>query len=164
MTLQVNAHDVDEPETPTALLPRPTYPIPSSPPPSFHSRASSRERQTAVAVDPDLADAFDDDSDDDADDRQRLVRANSTPSQQAQPATASTKSAAQLPQPPVHRPAPPVTPTTSRVYGSGIQADGVFSNLSAKPDRHGDEKDELPPVRPDSRPPTCLFSSLHHPY
>ena len=143
---QVNAHDADEPETPTAPLPRPTHPIPNSPPPSFRSRASSRER--AGAVNDDLADAFDadgDDSDDEADDRQRLVRGNSTPSfSEATPATAATT-------PPAGQSAPqqrPVgaAPTTSRVYGSGIQADGVFSNLSAKPERGDGEKDELPPV------------------
>jgi hypothetical protein len=37
-----------------------------------------------------------------------------------------------------------------RVYGSGIQADGVFSNLSAKPERTEGEKEEQPPV--------CVFA------
>ena len=37
-------------------------------------------------------------------------------------------------------------PTTGRVYGGGIQSDGVFSNLTAKPERAGEEKEELPPV------------------
>ncbi|KAL2128946.1 hypothetical protein VTI74DRAFT_8429 [Chaetomium olivicolor] len=142
---RVNAHDVDEPETPVASLPRPTYPIPNSPPPSFRSRASSRERTNNV--NPDLADAFDadgDDSDDDTDDRQRLVRGNSTPSfhEGAQAAGAATQSGG-----PAAQPQRPVgaAPTTSRIYGSGIQSDGVFSNLSAKPERGGEEKDELPP-------------------
>ncbi|AEO67559.1 uncharacterized protein THITE_2116454 [Thermothielavioides terrestris NRRL 8126] len=142
---RVNSHDVDEPETPAAPLPRPTYPIPNSPPPSFHSRASSRERQTAV--NPDLADAFDadgDDSDDEADDRQRLVRGSAAPSVNGatQAGAATTQSAARPAQP--QRPVGGA-PTTSRVYGSGIQSDGVFSNLSAKPDRGDGEKEELPP-------------------
>jgi hypothetical protein len=142
---QVNAHDVDEPETPTDPLPRPTYPIPNSPPPSFHSRASSRERSNTV--NPDLADAFDadgDDSDDEADDRQRLVRGNSTPSFNSS-SQASTTTA--QPQRLVS-----VAPTSSRVYGSGIQSDGVFSNLSAKPSTGDGEKEELPPVRSHPRP------------
>lgn len=32
------------------------------------------------------------------------------------------------------------------VFGSGIQSDGVFSNLTAKPERGGSEKEEQPPV------------------
>ncbi|KAL1839267.1 hypothetical protein VTJ49DRAFT_1704 [Mycothermus thermophilus] len=107
---RVNTHDQEEPESPTRTVPRSTYPGPNSPPPSYRSRASSRDRANN-AVDPDLADAFDDDasdSDDDADDRQRA-------------------------------------PTTRRIYGSGIQSDGVFSNLSAKPDRGDNEKEEAPP-------------------
>ncbi|KAK4035354.1 hypothetical protein C8A01DRAFT_48447 [Parachaetomium inaequale] len=140
---RVNAHD-DEPETPTAPLPRPAYPVPNSPPPSFRSRASSRERPNTV--DPDLADAFDadgDDSDDEADDRQRLVRGNSTPSFNAAPqAGAAAEPRGQPTQP--ARPAGGA-PTTSRVYGGGIQSDGVFSNLSAKPETGDGEKDELPP-------------------
>lgn len=148
---RVNAHDADEPETPTAPLPRPTHPIPNSPPPSFRSRASSRER--ANAVNDDLADAFDadgDDSDDEADDRQRLVRGNSTPSfaEAAQGAGAGATQAggqsAQQQRPSGGAPSGGVS-TSSRVYGSGIQADGVFSNLSAKPERGDGEKDELPP-------------------
>ncbi|KAK4118660.1 hypothetical protein N657DRAFT_713455 [Parathielavia appendiculata] len=142
---RVNAHDVDEPETPNASLPNSTYPIPNSPPPSFHSRASSRERSNTVNSD--LADAFDaggDDSDDEADDRQRLVRGNSTPSfnSTTQASQASTQTGGQSTQP--QRPVS-VAPTTSRVYGSGIQSDGVFSNMSARPERGDAEKEELPP-------------------
>jgi hypothetical protein len=48
-------------------------------------------------------------------------------------------------------------PTTTRVYGGGIQSDGVFSNLAAKPERGEPEKDELPPsyeqAAADSAPP-----------
>jgi hypothetical protein len=143
---QVNAHDDDDPETPTDPLPRRPHPIPNSPPPSFRSRTSSRER--ANTVNPDLADAFDadgDDSDDEADDRQRLVRGNSTPSfnEATQAGRAATQSGGQSE--PQQRPVG-IAPTTSRIYGGGIQSDGVFSNLSAKPEQGDGEKDELPPV------------------
>lgn len=160
---RVNTRDEEDPETPTAApgAPRPTYPVPNSPPPSFHSRASSIvDRDNRVNAD--LEDAFgDDDSDDEADDRQRLVRSNSTPTVNgaAQPAPASvaaashnTGQASQPQQRPVGG-----APTTSRVYGGGIQSDGVFSNLSAKPETGGVEKEEMPPsyeqAALDSAPP-----------
>ena len=159
---RVNAHDDEDIDTPTSPLPRPTQPIPNSPPPSFRSRASSRERNQRVNSD--LADAFDtdgDDSDDEADDRQRLVRGSSslatgsaTPNDaasswtsQTQGTTAHTTSAS----------APGPTRTSGRVYGGGIQSDGVFSNLTAKPERGGEEKEELPPsyeqAAADAAPP-----------
>jgi hypothetical protein len=126
------------------------HPIPNSPPPSFRSRASSRERSTTVSDD--LADAFDadgDESDDDeADDRQRLVRGNSTPSFNSESSRQATVAAAPGGQSAQHQRPTGAAPTSSRVYGSGIQADGVFSNLSAKPERGDGEKDELPPVSP----------------
>ncbi|KAJ4288342.1 hypothetical protein N0V88_007380 [Collariella sp. IMI 366227] len=107
---------------------------------------AGRYERRANAVNPDLADAFDadaDDSDDDADDRQRLVRGNSTPSfAEGGHLGAATQPAASAAQP--QRPVGG-TPTTSRVYGSGIQSDGVFSNLSAKPEQGGEQKEELPP-------------------
>ncbi|KAL2258807.1 hypothetical protein VTK26DRAFT_7742 [Humicola hyalothermophila] len=140
---RVNAHDIDEAETPTDPLPRPTYPIPNSPPPSFRSRASSvNSRDRDNRVNNDLADAFGadgDDSDDEADDTQRLVRGtNANAASAAGPQTGGQST----PQP--QRPVG-AAPTTSRVYGSGIQSDGVFSNLSAKPERGDGEKEELPP-------------------
>jgi hypothetical protein len=137
--IQVNSHDEDDG----------AQSIPNSPPPSFHSRASSilsRENR----VDPDLADAFDadgDDSDDEPDDRQRLVRGTHTPpssnaSQTAAPASRPAVPARQVTQlPPASAAATPM-----RIYGGGIQSDGVFSNLTAKPET-GEEKEEQPPVR-----------------
>lgn len=124
------------------------YPTPNSPPPSFHSRATSPERRHRV--DPDLADAFgdddDDESEDEQDDRQRLVRGNSTPTAEpahdagsAQPAT-NRNGYQSVPQ--------PAGAQAGRVYGGGSQADGVFSNMAAKPERGDSEKDELPPVSP----------------
>lgn len=141
---RVNAHD-DEAETPTDPLPRPMHPVPNSPPPSFRSRTSSRERSNTV--NPDLADAFDadgDESDDEADDRQRLVRGNSTPSFNDATRTGAATQPRGQPTAPITRPTGGA-PTTSRVYGGGIQSDGVFSNLSAKPETGEAEKDELPP-------------------
>jgi hypothetical protein len=104
-------------------------------------------------VNRDLADAFDadgDDSDDEADDTQRLVTGNRTPSFNeavAQPGAPVTQPGAQSTQ--GLRPLGGA-PTSSRVYGGGIQSDGVFSNLSAKPERGDEEKEELPPVCPSS--------------
>ncbi|KAL6923942.1 hypothetical protein ACHAPO_006624 [Fusarium lateritium] len=123
--------------------------VPHSPPPSFHSRAPSPQRQ----VDNTLADAFDDDddSDDDVDDRQRLMRQNSTPSFE-------TANATQTPQPAAPAPAPSGSRST-RIVGGGSGSDGVFANLSARPERGNadPEKDELPPsyeqAAADAAPP-----------
>ncbi|KAK4160500.1 hypothetical protein QBC43DRAFT_325362 [Cladorrhinum sp. PSN259] len=164
---RVNSRDDEDPETPTAPLPRPTYPIPNSPPPSFHSRASSINNRDN-RVNADLEDAFDvddEDSDDDADDRQRLVRGtNTTPSisdaasshTNGGSASQTTQTSMSSAQPQPHRPIG-VAPTTTRVYGGGIQSDGVFSNLSAKPETGEPVKDELPPsyeqAAADAAPP-----------
>lgn len=154
VTSQVNAHDDNEPGTPAARTPSPTDAVPNSPPPSFHSRASSVTSQERNGrVDAALADAFDtegDDSDDEPDDRQRLVRGNSFP---ASPDPARAGDAASN----IPRATVPERQTTQssqpsgqaapyRVYGGGIQSDGVFSNLAAKPDAGGAEKEEQPPV------------------
>ncbi|KAF7562924.1 hypothetical protein G7046_g1181 [Stylonectria norvegica] len=147
---RVNAHDDDDAHSPSEAL-GPEL-VPNSPPPSFHSRSSSPTRQSRV--DPDLADAFDsdDDSDDETDDRQRLVRQTSTP------LTSSTESVSAA-QPPAQ---PPVLPSIiasgsrPRVMGGG--GDGVFANLSARPERAADpEKEEMPPsyeqAAADAAPP-----------
>ena len=145
--LQVNVYDEDDPESPARASPRRPQPIPNSPPPSFHSRASSISRESRV--DQTLADAFDtegDDSDDDADDRQRLVRQPAQPSPPSNATQASTRPAPSRPAaavPPVAGSENPTTPF--RVYGGGIQSDGVFSNLTAKPEL-GEAKEEQPPV------------------
>jgi len=150
---QVNTHDENDPPTPTAPTPTHTDNTPSSPPPSFHSRASSiisQERDSRV--DATLADAFDtegDDSDDEPDDRQRLVRGNSFPAStnSAQAGSDSSNNNAQSTAPqrqPTQQPSGQATPF--RVYGGGIQSDGVFSNLAAKPEAGGAEKEEQPPV------------------
>lgn len=149
----VNARDEDDHNT------RSSHPTPNSPPPSFHSRQSSRDR--ANRVDATLADAFDsdgDDSDDEGDDRQRLVRGNSFPvsREQSQPAPTGARTAASnsrsedaslVGNPLAH----------ARIYGGGQQNEGVFSNLMAKPERGGEEKEEQPPTyeqaAADSAPP-----------
>ncbi|KAI8965504.1 hypothetical protein F5Y11DRAFT_293464 [Daldinia sp. FL1419] len=146
---RVNTQD-DEPDTPInppSLRPR----APNSPPPSFHSRASSAERRRRN-VDPTLADAFDaedDDSDDDEpDDRQRLVRGNSFPipnnptaqnsSGDAQPFTGNQTGQFSSGVNAQH--------AGSRVYGGGIQSDGVFSNMMARPERGEKVVEEAPPT------------------
>lgn len=144
---RVNDHD-DEAPTPSQ---RQQQAIPQSPPPSFHSRASSRSFRNggAAVADPTLADAFDADDDhdssddDEADDRQRLVRGSAT----GQPSSYVARPS---------MPAPSRGPRSNRIYGGGIQSDGVFSNLTAKPEP-GVEKEEQPPTyeqaAADSAPP-----------
>ena len=143
--------------------------IPNSPPPSFHSRASSLSRRQhaasqSPAVDPALADAFghadgesDSDSDSDADpavadDRRRLMRSRDALRPLRQPPTQPPQSSSSTPPP--SSTTPSSTPARSgRVYGGGIQSDGVFSNLVARPDT-GEGKEELPPVRCNSNSKT----------
>ncbi|KAH8159035.1 hypothetical protein CIB48_g9217 [Xylaria polymorpha] len=135
--------------------------IPNSPPPSFHSRSSSADRRRQN-VDSDLADAFDtdgDDSDDEPDDRQRLVRGNSFPASQSTGASAPTSTTETEPETRQPPPGLPSTqpqslaaghraqPTTnSRIYGGGIQSDGVFSNMTARPERGEKVVEEAPPT------------------
>lgn len=135
--------------------------VPNSPPPSFHSRASSADRRRHN-VDSDLADAFDtdgDDSDDEPDDTRRLVRGNSFPPSQAQATAASNPpstsearhNAVAQPstQPPSFAPTPSQRAQPSanaRIYGGGIQSDGVFSNMTARPERGEKIVEEAPPT------------------
>lgn len=137
---QVNVQDEDDSHPQQGL----GQPVPSSPPPSFRSRASSRTRQNQV--DQDLADAFDsdDESEDESDDRQRLVRQTA-----ATPATTASGSTSPTPAPYT----PPSTTsvasaaTRGRVVGGGVGTDGVFANMSARPEREAAaEKEEMPPV------------------
>jgi len=147
--------DPDTPVTPYALHPQR---IPNSPPPSFHSRGSSLERRRQD-LDSDLADAFDtdgEDSDDEPDDRQRLVRAHSFPISQGAPAGSTNTSAEGQPgsfgtsqQATQGRPGASSGsdgPRSSRIYGGGIQSDGVFSNMTARPERGEKIIEEAPPV------------------
>lgn len=150
--LQVAAHDQDD-SSPTSLSAQP-WP-PASPPPSFHSRASSpsnpsrRLLSDSDAHDQDrtLADTFDSDSDDDEDgdgrdDRQRLMRGNPQPSDDDDDDDAPTpRLQRRVTDLPVFD---TQAPTSGRVYGGGNG--GVWANLSAKPTR-GEDAEEKPPVR-----------------
>ncbi|KAI0903326.1 hypothetical protein F4824DRAFT_94802 [Ustulina deusta] len=154
---RVNTHD-DDPDAaphPSRLQPQR---IPNSPPPSFHSRSSSADRRRQN-VNPDLADAFDtdaDDSDDEPDDRQRLVRGNSFPLSQPAAATSSAQTSSTAPE--TRQPQPTQSQshaatnagaqpaTNSRIYGGGIQSDGVFSNMTARPERSEKVVEEAPPT------------------
>jgi hypothetical protein len=144
---QVSANDDDTPTSPQ---------IPNSPPPSFRSRASSPTSRQTEPVDQNLADTFDADGSDsdeenDGDDRQRLMRGTPSSSSAEQihtPTTTTTEGERPQP-PPIERRAtylPVFAPTTGRVYGGGSASDGVFANLSAKPET-GEKTEEHPPVR-----------------
>lgn len=152
--LQVAEHDDDD-STPGS--PDVPYPIPASPPPSFHSRASSPAAASRRLLSDDpltndadrtLADTFDSDSDeeeegDGRDDRQRLMRGN--PDEQREHEEAENVRIGiqrRVTQLPVFN---TQAPTSGRIYGGG-QNDGVWANLSAKPTR-GEDVEEKPPVR-----------------
>jgi len=104
-------------------------------------------------VDQNLADTFDadgsdSDEDNDGDDRQRLMRGNPSSASAEQIATPSEVPLSTPVAPLVERRAatyiPAFTPAT-RVYGGGSGSDGVFANLSAKPEA-GEKLEEHPPV------------------
>ncbi|KAJ6443493.1 metal homeostatis protein bsd2 [Purpureocillium lavendulum] len=138
--VQVNEHDEDD-ESRESRLQRP---VPNSPPPSFHSRASSPARNGRV--DPDLADAFDadgDSDDDEADDTQRLVRQSTTPSSGS---VSNGVVGATGHQPPVQPSNTASSGSRPRFMGGGVGTDGVFANMSARPERTESEKDEQPPT------------------
>ncbi|KAF2259988.1 hypothetical protein CC78DRAFT_502370 [Lojkania enalia] len=150
--------DHDEEDSPSS--PHPQYPIPNSPPPSFHSRASSPSgaSRRLLADDPltndadrTLADTFDSPSDDEdsdgedgdgVDDRQRLMRGNPQPQADAEgeepPRQGIQRRVTTLPA------FNTAMPRSGRVYGGGSN-DGVFANLSAKPTR-GEDVEEKPPT------------------
>ncbi|POS80972.1 hypothetical protein DHEL01_v200645 [Diaporthe helianthi] len=165
---RVNAQDEEDAPSPIAVSRTHRLSQPNSPPPSFHSRASSVARRNRTVQDPTLADAFDadeSDSDDEPDDRQRLVRQNTDPIQSSSssahrpaPYSAAGSASTPPPQPPPQQQPPSSAATSSnRIFGSGIQNEGVFSNLTAKPDRGATEKEEMPPTyeqaAADSAPP-----------
>ena len=161
--LQIAAHDDDD-VSPVDAHPQPLYPVPSSPPPSFHSRASSPTNASRRLLSDDpltndadrtLADTFDnpsdsEDSDDEngdgMDDRQRLMRGqpetlqSEETEEQTNPRQGIQRRVTQLP---VFQ-TPAAGARSSRIYGGG-QNDGVWANLSAKPQR-GDDVEEKPPV------------------
>ncbi|CAF9923467.1 MAG: hypothetical protein HETSPECPRED_005332 [Heterodermia speciosa] len=148
-----------------------SHTIPSSPPPSFRSRASSpssphllsSEDPITTDAERTLADTFDDgtasdNESNDGDARQRLMRGNPNP-QVADDADRPTiqRAVTELPSFPAAAPGTLAAPV--RVYGGGARPssnDGVFANLSAKPE-HGEKLEEQPPsyeqAAADATPP-----------
>ncbi|KAL1962992.1 hypothetical protein VTN77DRAFT_8838 [Rasamsonia byssochlamydoides] len=174
---RVNAHDDDDdnevessPEVPTSR-----QQIPSSPPPSFHSRSSSPSSRRLLSDDPmrneadqTLQEAFDDgnetDEADEPDDRQRLMRGNPPPRNESTSESANASSSESRDDgprnPPIQRrvtilPSFSSSTPSGRVVGMGN--DGVFANLSAKPERGEKNEEDLPPsyeqAAADATPP-----------
>lgn len=159
------ANDDAEHQSPVSATPG-SYPedaIPASPPPSFRSRASSPSTRHLLAQhDPlredaerTLDEAFDSPSDDedDGEGRTRLINNGSRRSQDEVERSSGTATQHDAPQPgriqrqPTELPA--FTPQNTRrgkVYGAGNASDGVFANLSAKPQRGDNDPEEKPPV------------------
>ncbi|KAK0642415.1 putative metal homeostasis protein bsd1 [Lasiodiplodia hormozganensis] len=184
---RVSAHDEDDhvsSSNSNAAAPGPQYPIPSSPPPSFRSRASSPSQQRLLSehdplssdADRELEDTFaspsDDESDDEhgdgMDDRQRLMRGQPESSRSDDGHEGSSEEESR-PRPIVRRVTQlPAFVPGGRVIGGGSGNDGVFANLSAKPSRE-DEAEEKPPsyeqAAADATPPywetTILAPGLH---
>ena len=150
---QINAHDHDDdsPITPTS----PSH-VPSSPPPSFRSRASSPQTRRLLGEDPlaseadkNLADTFDDgeasEDENAGDDRRGLIRLEEQSDANANQPAANTS------QPPIQRRVTelpvfrPQVPRAQPRGGPRPTSDGVFANLAAKP-APGDNVDEKPPT------------------
>ncbi|KAI9652137.1 MAG: hypothetical protein M1829_001842 [Trizodia sp. TS-e1964] len=156
----------------------PNSSVPTSPPPSFRSRASSPTSRHLLSQDPLVSDAdqalaasFDPndgsdseaDDDDDDNDQRRLMRPSSSRrdsgDESVEDAEVDQPSSGREPRPgavarrvtelPVFNPPPGlVSSAMRRVYGGGSRStpnDGVFANLSAKPER-GEKEDEKPPT------------------
>ena len=155
---QIAGHDEDESLSSPLQHEHPNI-IPSSPPPSFHSRASSPSggaSQRLPADDPlhndadrTLADTFDSpsgdedsDNEDEVDDRQRLMRGQPETQPAGSEETVRMSVQRRVTQLPVFNTS---APRSGRIYGAGNN-DGVFANLSAKPTR-GEDVEEKPPVR-----------------
>ncbi|KAL2368292.1 metal homeostatis protein bsd2 [Blastomyces gilchristii SLH14081] len=160
---RVDGHDVDDDDE-QILHPVPSGHIPTSPPPSFHSRSPSPPSRRLLSHDPlhseadqTLVDTFgDDDEDSDAedgtDDRQRLMRGSTSPpgdngsthfgrggnggQSQGVSTTGNMAQAAFN---------PPVSTSSRTIHGAGTTNDGVFANLAAKPER-GEKTEDLPPT------------------
>jgi Protein of unknown function (DUF2370) len=163
----VNAHDDEHDDHDTPITPTSPHPTPSSPPPSFRSRASSPTFRRLLShddplhnegEDQTLADTFDDgeasDAEDGSDDRQRLMRADPEAAargagqhqqQENQPTITTSTQRSPMRRRVTELPSFTPIPTTARQQPRGGN-DGVFANLAAKPER-GDNVDEKPPVR-----------------
>ncbi|KAI1951568.1 hypothetical protein LOZ12_000748 [Ophidiomyces ophidiicola] len=143
------------------------YPIPASPPPSFHSRTSSSSSRPLFSQDPlhndadqTLVDTFGDDGPDsdgegEVDDRQRLMRGspgqgNVGTQNSSDTHGSSTRTTASIP-----KYGNSTSSSVPRVIRSAAN-DGVFANLDAKPER-GEKEEDLPPsyeqAAADATPP-----------
>lgn len=190
LTLTIQVAPDDEHDRVAAHSPSSTFS--PSPPPSFHSRTpspsrqhnrSDPERQRLVSnADRELADTFDSPSDDESDngsashvldDRQRVMSGRPSGQPMSPPSNNGDDGDAHGRPRPVERRVtqlPAFAPaTTNKVYGANNAVhDGVFANLSAKPER-GEEVDEKPPVRARSlhawfhqiRVANCSSNSRH---
>ncbi|KAF2155318.1 hypothetical protein K461DRAFT_266601 [Myriangium duriaei CBS 260.36] len=124
-----------------------SHPIPSSPPPSFRSRVSSRRGSTSnnppeSDVERSLDDAFGGSHDsDDEGENQESHRLVSQSASDAPPVPGNLqRRVTEFP-----GAAPSATATTTRVYGGGSGTrDGVFANISAKPTRDEDLEEKPP--------------------
>lgn len=169
---------INSPQGQTSGHPYPdqVYPIPNSPPPSFHSRSSSFSStrllsptgaaDVAGGADRALADTFDglesedeDDGADDIDSRRRLMRVDPGHAEGHRPyAGANAGDDARTTTVMEGRATQFTGATTTVRWGGGTANDGVFANLSAKPAIGGeDEVHEKPPpyelAAADAAPP-----------
>ncbi|MCJ1381513.1 hypothetical protein MMC17_004624 [Xylographa soralifera] len=171
---KLSGNDVEIPSTITQTYD--SQPIPSSPPPSFRSRASSPSSQRLVSQDDStsdaertLADTFDDgqasddEADNEGDDRQRLMRRASTIQETnlingGVVSQTQTISGGQANSATVNNPAPSVraAPNGTAYATFSSSNDGVFANLDAKPER-GEKTEDQPPsyeqAAADATPP-----------
>lgn len=176
--LQVAALDTEH----EAITSSPTgTTIPTSPPPSFRSRASShrasRDNSDQSEEQRNLNDAFDAPSDDDEDDsdaprdQRRLIPSGRTSADSTAPNSPITSDTTTRPTPPQRRVTeiPVFTPSapSGRQIGNA-QTDGVFANITAKP-RPNDDAEEKPPTyeqaAADATPPyweTTILSPYSH--
>lgn len=130
--------------TPSSSFPSSSVtPIPNSPPPSFHSRPGTPDSNSA------LADSFDTHSeeDDDDGDMRNLHRGNTGGLAQSTNLGGDSTSATQTTSMNIFRGLLRNSEGSSgrRTVMGGGQTDGVFANLSAKPEV-GEKLEELPPT------------------
>ena len=137
--------------------------IPSSPPPSFRSRLSSRRASFShyqipeTPVERELEDAFggphDSDEESDNHEAQNLVSQPDIDAISTPPAI--QRRVTEFPG--------ATAPTTTRVYGGGAGTrDGVFANISAKPSRDDDLEEKPPVCSPFSPPLNTVLTIFRH--
>lgn len=117
-----------------------------------------------------MADTFDDgegsdgDGEDGGDDRQRLMRGTATHQSVEEGIAQDGNRPAAIPRRVTELPAflPPASDTIRRVYGGGSTSvnDGVFANLSAKPEKGEKIEEEKPPVCAERN--VCETIRLNH--